>query len=410
MTYQSPLDDPDAPPPGGRRVTRRRFLQVAAGVGIGAGLTAVGLRVFGASEGSDPVPASVDPSGTAPPAPTSPATTPPATDPSSEPPRFTLADYAESIQRGGPPKDGIPPIDEPVYAAAGQVDFLEDADVVFGMSHQGVTRAYPQLILVWHEIVNDRFPDGPLTVAYCPLTGSTVGFRGVSPEGDPLTFGTSGNLVNSNLLMYDRQTDSNWPQILATAINGPAEGTVLSEIPVVWTTWGRWRERFPDSEVLTTETGYVRSYGSDPYGTYNPLGGYYQPESRAIFPVMWSDDRFPAKEVFVAVKQGGSRLAVRKSTLRERQVVSAAMGEEPVVALYDPALDQGRAFLAGSGGRRLQLEPGGDPGTFTDPATGASWDAAGAPLGGGDPLQPVTFYDVMWFSWAAFFPSTEVVA
>lgn len=341
-----------------------------------------------------------------------PATTSPAGTATSEPgtPEHTLADFADNIQRGGPPKDGIPPIDEPVFAAAGDVDFLQDADVVFGLSHEGVARAYPQLILVWHEIVNDQFPDGPLAVTYCPLTGSTVGFRGTSPTGGKLTFGTSGNLVNSNLLMYDRQTDSNWPQILAAAINGPAEGSLLEEIPVVWTTWGRWRGQFPDSEVLTTDTGHVRSYGSDPYGSYNPLGGYYQPDSRALFPNMWSDDRFPPKEVFIGAKRGDSRLAVRKSTLRERQIVPAMIDDEPVVALYDPALDEGRAFMASSGGRQLNLESGGTPGTFIDSATGGTWAATGQPIERGDPLEPLAFYDVMWFSWVAFFPNTEVVA
>lgn len=389
-------------------LTRRWFLRALGAVGAGVGAVALGARLW-PQDGEAPAPGAagvVDSSTTRVPSTTFPST---ASTTETEIPEFTLADFADNIQRGGPPKDGIPPIDEPVFAPAGEVDFLEDADVVFGLTHEGVARAYPQLILVWHEIVNDQFPDGPLTVTYCPLTGSTVAFRGTSPAGDPLTFGTSGNLVNSNLLMYDRETDSNWPQILATAINGPAEVSVLSEIPVVWTKWGQWRERFPDSEVLTTDTGHVRSYGSDPYGSYNPLGGYYQPESPALFPIMWSDDRFPAKEVFIGVKRGESRLAVRKSTLRELQVVAAVMNDEPVAILYDPALDVGRAFLAESGGRRLQLEPGGDPGTFFDSASGGFWDATGAPLQGGA-LAAVASYDVMWFSWVAFFPSTGVVA
>lgn len=260
-----------------------------------------------------------------------------------------------------------------------------------------------------HEIVNDQYEEGPITVTYCPLTGSTVAFRGTSVEGEPLTFGTSGNLVNSNLLMYDRQTDSNWPQILGVAINGPAEGTALEEIPLTWTTWGRWRSLFPDSEVLTTETGHVRSYGSDPYGSYNPLGGYYQPESGPIFPTMWTDPRFPAKEVFIGVKHGPARLAVRKETVRERSVVATSLGGDPVVVLHDPALDEGRAFFGRSGGRRLQLEPGPNPGTYHDARSGSSWDGWGRPLEGGEALRPLVAYDVMWFSWVGFFPATEVV-
>jgi len=363
-------------------VTRRRLLRSLAAVGVGVGAVALGAR-FWSEDGKLPSSGAAASGGN-----TSTTRVPSTTSPSAgstteaKVPEFTLADFAENIQ-GVVPKDGIPPIDDPVYLAAEEADFLEDADVVFGLSHEGVTRAYPQLILVWHEIVNDVYPDGPLIVTYCPLTGSTVGFRGASPDGDPLTFGTSGNLVNSNLLTYDRQTDSNWPQILGMAINGPAEGSMLEEIPVVWTTWGRWREQFPASEVLTTDTGHVRSYGSDPYGTYNPLGGYYQPDSRAIFPTMWDDDRFPAKEVFIGVKRGDSRLAVRKSTLRESQVISAVMEDDPVVVLFDPTLDEGRAYLARGGDRPLQLEAGRTPGTFEDPASGGAWDASGGPIRGG---------------------------
>lgn len=186
-------------------------------------------------------------------------------------------------------------------------------------------------------------------------------------------------------------------------------GTVLEEIPVVWTTWERWRDQFPDSEVLTTDTGHVRSDGSDPYGTYNPLGGYYQPDSRALFLTMWTDDRFPPKEVFVSAKRGDARLAVRKSTLRERQMILATMDDGQVAVLYDPAFDDGRAFVASSGGRQLNLEPEGTPGMFIDPGTGGTWDATGQPIERGDPLEPLAFYDVMWFSWVAFFPDTEVV-
>ena len=406
-SYRPPPDGPEVRPPDRGWVTRRRFLQTLTGVGVGAGLVTAGFRLFGDPEAPEPVSTTA---GTSPGPASSPTTSATTSTTQRGVPEFSLADYADHIQRGGPPKDGIPPIDDPVYVTAGEVDFLDDADVVFGVSHEGVARAYPQLVLVWHEIVNDQFPDGPLTVTYCPLTGSTVAFRGTSPDGEPLTFGTSGNLVNSNLLMYDRQTDSNWPQILATAINGPAEGAVLSEIPVAWTTWGRWREVFPDSEVLTTDTGYVRSYGSDPYGSYNPLGGYYVPESGAIFPTMWSDERLPAKEVVVGVKHGGSRLAVHKAMLREQAVVSAVMDGAQVAVLYDPAVDGGRAFRAGSGDQRVELRPGSIPGSFEDPANDGVWDARGGALGGGDPLEPVASYDVMWFSWVAFFPSTEGMA
>ncbi|MGH2664096.1 MAG: DUF3179 domain-containing (seleno)protein, partial [Actinomycetota bacterium] len=145
------------------------------------------------------------------------------------------------------------------------------------------------------------------------------------------SFGTSGDLVNSNLLMYDRQTDSRWPQILARAILGPSFGRWLGEIPLDWTTWDRWRAAHPDTVVLSAETGFVRDYGSDPYGSYTPLSGYYAPGTSRQFPVMREDPRFDDKEVVIGVKLGTDWLAVRKSLLRRRGTVRATMEGKPVV-------------------------------------------------------------------------------
>jgi hypothetical protein len=188
---------------------------------------------------------------------------------------WSLEDFTRNIKAGGPPKDGIPPIDKPKYvSAAAPEKFLQPNDIVFGLDSHGVVRAYPQKILVWHEIVNEEVNGQQFAATYCPLTGSAVGFRGRSKDGTTLTFGTSGKLVNSNLLMYDRQTDSQWPQILGMAIDGSSKGTVLEEITLDWTNWSRWRGRHPDTEVLSTDTGYFRSYGRDPYGSYDKSATY----------------------------------------------------------------------------------------------------------------------------------------
>lgn len=365
---------------GERGLTRRRLVGAAIG-GIGA--LAGGLYLF--TRGSDSI------GGTAQTA-----------------PRDRFAELADNIRSGGPPKDGIPSIDEPVLVTARDARFLSDDDVVFGIVREGEARAYPQLVLVWHEIVNDEFDDGPLSVTYCPLTGSTVAFRGTAPNGEPLTFGTSGDLVNSNLLMYDRQTDSRWPQILGQAILGPSRGRRLEEIPLDWTTWDRWRRAHPDTLVLSTKTGHLRTYGRDPYGSYTPLGGYYE-GADLFFPVMHEDGRLPKKEVVIGVKAGRGLVAVRKSLLRQRRVVAATAGGKPVVVLHDVSLDEGRAFHARAEGEELRFEPTGK-GRFT--AGDSSWDAFGRALSGplaGTRLPRLASYDVMWFAWAAFFPDTELV-
>lgn len=275
---------------------------------------------------------------------------------------------------GGPPKDGIPAIDEPRFVAASQVDFLDEDEPVFGLELAGEVRAYPQRVLVWHEIVNDIIAGQPVSVTYCPLTGSVVAFTGQG-EGEPLTFGTTGKLVNSNLLMYDRQTDSQWPQLLGVAVSGPLKAQPLTELPLVWASWGRWRAAHPGTTVLGTDTGFARDYGADPYGSYLPPGGYYT-SGGPIFPVLSSDDRFPAKDVVVGVKTGQSRVAIHKERVQGEGAVEFMLAGVALRAVWDEEL-----------------------------ATG--WIAPAEGVGRG--MTAVSFLDVMWFAWRAFYPDTEII-
>jgi hypothetical protein len=320
----------------------------------------------------------------------------------------SLDDFAANIESGGPGPDGIPSIDQPDFVAADQVEFLRDDDVVFGQVVDGQPRAYPQLVLVWHEIVNEVTADGPLSVTYCPLTGTAIGFR---PHAGIEQFGTTGSLVNSNLLMYDRMHDSQWPQILGQAINGPRRGDELAEFGLEWTTWRRWREAFPGAQVLSAETGFVRRYGEDPYGSYNPIDGYYAEGRPHMFPIMVRDKRFDRKTVFIGAKLGEDRLAVHKQHVIEQQVVTAELAGAPVVFLHDPQLATVRGFRGELAGEPLALEPAGSPGEYADAGSGAVWDSWGAPVSGtGEPLTRIVSYDVMWFAWAAFFHNTAVIA
>jgi hypothetical protein len=323
-----------------------------------------------------------------------------------EPPAEPLLDeLAENVVSGGPGKDGIPAIDKPDFVAASEVDFLDDADPVFGLVHRGEVRCYPQLVLVWHEIVNDVVGGQPLSVTYCPLTGSVVAFRG-DAERRPLTFGTTGKLVNSNLLMYDRVTDSEWPQLLGTAINGRLRGQQLQELPLVWATWGRWRTAHPDTVVLSTDTGHLRSYGRDPYGSYAPLGGYYA-GGGPIFPVMAESDELDPKEVVVGVKAEGSYLAVRKSRIEDRETLPLSVGRTPLLAVWDEELSTARVFLRRVSGRTLRFEQ-----SARRDQSGSEWNAQGRAVSGpleGEQLHQAPFLDVMWFAWHAFYPSSEIV-
>lgn len=325
---------------------------------------------------------------------------------------WSLEDFAKNIQSGGPPKDGIPPIDKPKYVTPAKAEkFLKPEDIIFGLDYRGTVKAYPQKILVWHEIVNEEVSGEQISITYCPLTGSAVGFRGRSRmDGQWLTFGTSGMLVNSNLLMYDRQTDSRWPQILGAAISGPMKGTRLEEIPLAWTTWERWQRRHPNTQVLSTETGYFRTYGRDPYGSYQRSGNYYD-SGGPFFPVMAQDNRFNPKKVVLGIKNGDARVAIPKSDLQSKKVVNAQLGSLPVAAFYDSSLDSMSAHVrrTKAGVLKFRVE---EKGGLVDEATGSSWNADGRSTDGklkGTQLEPVSSFDVMWFAWYAFFPETVVV-
>lgn len=203
---------------------------------------------------------------------------------------------AERIEFGGPQKDDIPAIDKPDFVSAGFATHVRNNDVVLGIDYKGSTRAYPIRILNWHEVVNDRFDDEPVAVIYCPLCGTGMAFVARS-SGRVLDFGVSGLLYNSDVLLYDRQTQSLWSQIMATSISGPLKGTSLSTIPVVHTTWAAWRARHPQTRVLSPNTGRFRPYLRDPYAGYES-----SPE--ILFSVAFRAQGLHPKERVVGIRVG----------------------------------------------------------------------------------------------------------
>ncbi|MFB6169256.1 MAG: DUF3179 domain-containing protein [Haloferacaceae archaeon] len=300
----------------------------------------------------------------------------------------STAALRRNIMEGGPGKDGIPSVDSPSFLAADEAD-LPDGGPVFGVAFGDDVRAYPQSIVVWHEVVNDVVADIPVSVTYCPLTGTAMGFyRGET------TFGVSGRLVNNNLVMYDRATDSRWQQVAATSIDGPHEGDSLREFDVTWTTWGAWRERHPGTRVLSTDTGYARDYTRDPYGDYNPRTGYYdRTDESTLFPKLTEDDRLPAKAVVVGARTAGGAVAFEKRLLRAERVVSGTVAGTPVVAVYDPALDDGDVYRTGG----ATVEPADDGRVRVDGEVHPAGEL---------PLDPVLAFDAMWFAWVGFYPET----
>ena len=300
----------------------------------------------------------------------------------------------DAARSGGPPKDGIPSIDEPAFLDASEAGFLADGDPVFGVVRDGVAKAYPQKILAKHEIVNDSLAGTPVTVTYCPLTGTVQGF-----ERGNTTFGVSGRLINSNLVMYDRHTDTWWPQMLATSIPGPWNGDPeiqsLREFRLVWTSWKQWRDQNPETEVLSTETGHAKNYSRDPYGSYNPPGGYYANET-LLFGGLNPSDRFDPKRVVMGLRTPDGAAAFPKNALREAGQLEGAVGGTPILAVFDGRYDTAYGYLNPD-----ERSFDRDGNRLVD-AAGTSHEPDALPL------SRVHTFDAMWFAWAGYYPETDV--
>lgn len=189
---------------------------------------------------------------------------------------------------GGPGKDGIPALLNPTLTTVNDSDLLKDTDLVIGYKNGGDVRAYPHVILDWHEIINDNIDGVSLAVTYCPLTGTGIGWNRVV-NGSETSFGVSGLLYNTNLIPFDRATGSNWAQILNESVNGSLIGEKIDLIPLFETNWKTWKALYPNSRVVSKETGFSRTYGTSPYGDYNTNN------DRFLFPVD-KDSRLPSKE------------------------------------------------------------------------------------------------------------------
>jgi len=218
------------------------------------------------------------------------------------------------IMSGGPPKDGIPSIDQPQYVSLDEAnEWIADNELVLALIYKSVKRVYPLQILVWHEIVNDLVAGDPLLITYCPLCGSGIAYERTL-AGEPVEFGTSGKLYNSNLVMYDRMTDTYWSQIDGLAIVGELTGQELTPISLDTVVWRDWRAAHPDSEVLSQDTGFNRDYGRDLYGSY------YE-DSFIWFPVEGRDDRIHPKTVVFGIEIDGTYAAYREEDLIELGVI-----------------------------------------------------------------------------------------
>ena len=249
------------------------------------------------------------------------------------------------LVNGGVPKDGIPALDHPEFVAAEQAQ-LANTDRVTGLVIHGKAKAYPHNILNYHEIVNDTVGGKPVAVTYCPLCHTNpVYSRQVNNK--VLSFGVSGNLYNSCLVMYDRATNSYWHQPWGVAVSGPRKNQQLTQIAAVTTTWQAWHRQHPDTRVLSRHTGYQRPYDRDPYRQYESRG-------KVMFPIRGGRQyQQPLKPIYI-IKQpehhhphavyGGTSTAVSQQTLRKHSPVELQLNGKRIKAVYDNELQTYRFY------------------------------------------------------------------
>jgi hypothetical protein len=329
----------------------------------------------------------------------------------------------EQILSGGPPPDGIPAIDEPKFTKASEIDGLGDDEALLMVSIDADTRGYPFRILTWHEIVNDTVGDVPVAVTYCPLCNSGIAFdRRV--DGKVLDFGTSGRLHASNLVMYDRQTESLWPQFTGQAAVGVMTGAQLEFIPASPIGWSDFREAHPDAWVLSSDTGYTRDYGRNPYVGYDT-----DPNRDPLFGAPAADDRLPPMERIIALQGEGETAAVRRSAVENAGTLATDLGEQRLVLFFAPgqasALESGAVaggrdigtvavFRAQADGQDLTFSVASSAKegvTFVDEQTGSTWNIFGQAIDGpreGESLEAYPFVDTFWKSWVSFAPDTRI--
>lgn len=309
----------------------------------------------------------------------------------------------DKIVSGGPPPDGIPSIDNPKFVSVAEADkFLQNSDQVVGLNLNGDIRAYPLQILVWHEIVNDNIGGSPVAVTYCPLCFTNQVFNSTI-NGQTVEFGTSGKLYNSNLVMYDRTSKSLWSQALGEGIVGKYAGVKLERIPFDVAYWKEWKQLYPDTKVLSRDTGSTRPYGADPYGDYYTSNDLF-------FPVSNHDNRLGLKEIVIGIEDGGEYKAYKQQQVETLKVINDEINGKSV-SLFSLHPFMVRVFDSTVDGQKLDFQYGKNGSKIIDKQTGSEWNFEGIATAGpmiGKHLARLPFDEGFWFEWVAFHPETAL--
>lgn len=343
-------------------------------------------------------------------------------------PRFDVSEWQTNFAKhsvpytdiisGGPPRDGIPPIDKPTFVApSAAASWLKANEPVIAFVWNDDARAYPLQILIWHEIVNDTVGGKAVTITFCPLCNAAIAFDRTL-DGSVYDFGTTGKLRNSDLIMWDRQTESWWQQFSGEAIVGELTGKQLTFLPASIVSFADFKQTHPTGKVLSRETGYHRDYGRNPYVGYDDIHS-----SPFLFDGK-SDPRLRPMERVVAVTLGNLDIAYPYSELAKVNVVNDTQGGKAIVIFWQrgtaSSLDSSSianskdigatgVFERTLHGKTLTFK--GDAAGFVDNETRSRWNILGQAIEGalkGQQLTPVIHFDHFWFAWAAFKPKTSI--
>ena len=269
---------------------------------------------------------------------------------------------------GGPPKDGIPSIDNPKFISIEDASqWLNDEEPGVAFSRGNTHRFYPYQILVWHEIVNDTVEGERILVTYCPLCLTGFVFDPIV-KSERVEFGTSGKLWKANLVMYDRKTDSLWPQILGEAVVGEMTGVKLKVLPSDQMRYGEWKKTFPNGQILSRDTGATRFYGSSPYGDY------FSVTNLSLSLAKPTDTRLPNDAFVFGIIIADKAKAYSIEAVKEKGIVEDKFEDTDIVLRYDQTLDVVRMFKKSPDGSEERINP----------------------------------FSSFWFSWASAHPNTEL--
>ncbi|MDR9418078.1 DUF3179 domain-containing protein [Gracilimonas sp.] len=323
-----------------------------------------------------------------------------------------------SLKSGGPPKDGIPAINNPKFVSFEEADsWLNAEEPVIAFQLNGTSRAYPLQILIWHEIVNDQIEDTPVLVTFCPLCYSAIVFdRRI--DGNTHNFGVSGFLRHSDMIMFDRKTESLWQQFTGEALVGDYTGTKLKILPSQLMSFEQFREAYPEGSVLSKETGHNRPYGKNPYVGYDDIN------NTPLFMDEPEDDRLKPMQKVVGVRVDDQQKAYPFSITQDQKIIHDEIDNKPIVVFHT---DGARSAMDAS--KISQSRKDGTTGAFdrmvndqtltfsyydgniTDDQTGSKWNISGMAIDGpleGQQLEQLIFGDYFAFAWLVFWPETEI--